>query len=191
MESHLLQLVVFQRSYQQYQNAHTASNHQAINVTEAWFPSVSARLVPCIIWDLPHVAAYDRHRPNILHTIYINMFDHFTTYQMANATDSIADRHMKDQKMNPKATPAIKDEETAKWEEALSRAKMEQQKPEDKKGSQDVYHSMVHKHTSFSFLKVHFMLHYEESVQLCRHIGKDSTKTKEQTNSKICIGPYC
>lgn len=46
-----------------------------------------------------------------------------TTYQMANATNSIPNRHMKDSKMNLKAKPAIKHEEDeANWGEALSRA---------------------------------------------------------------------
>ncbi|KAF8534348.1 hypothetical protein BDD12DRAFT_706774, partial [Trichophaea hybrida] len=47
---------------------------------EDWFDSTSARPVPCIFWDLPHVEAYDLHRPDILHNIYIGMFDHLMTW---------------------------------------------------------------------------------------------------------------
>jgi hypothetical protein len=46
-----------------------------------------------------------------------------TTYLMANATNTIPNRHMKDSKMNLKAKPAIKyEEDKANWGEALSRA---------------------------------------------------------------------
>jgi hypothetical protein len=67
---------------------------------------------------------------------------------------------------------------------------MEHQTAGDNKGVQDVYNSMIHEHTTFDFLKVHFMLHYEESVQLCSRISQDSTKMKEPNHPKICIGPY-
>jgi hypothetical protein len=77
VESHLQQRAVFQWTYQQCQYAHTASDHLAINVTKAWFQSVSARLVPGIISDVPHVAAYNPHWPDMLHAIHIIMFDHF------------------------------------------------------------------------------------------------------------------
>jgi hypothetical protein len=71
---------VFQLEYRKYQNAKTASDHQALKITEVWIESVSVRPVPCIFWDLPHVEAYDLHRPDILHNTYIGMFDHLMTW---------------------------------------------------------------------------------------------------------------
>jgi len=41
--------------------AKTASDRQAIKITEYWFESLSARPVPCISGDLPHVKAYYLH----------------------------------------------------------------------------------------------------------------------------------
>jgi len=67
----------------------TAGNHLA-KITEDWFEPVSARPVPCIFWDLPHVEAYDLHRPDILHNIYIMIFDHLMTY-----IENILQRHGK------------------------------------------------------------------------------------------------
>ena len=70
LESHLRKSAVFQQKYRAYQNAKTASDRQAENITENWFESVSARPVACVFWYLPHVEAYDLHRPDVLHNIY-------------------------------------------------------------------------------------------------------------------------
>jgi hypothetical protein len=80
LESHLRTSAVFQQEYREYQYAKIASDHQAIRFTEDRFESVSARLVPCTCWGLPHVENYNLHRPNILHNIYIGMFDHLMTW---------------------------------------------------------------------------------------------------------------
>jgi len=80
LESHLRKSAVFQQKYRAYQNAKTASDRQAENITENWFESVSARPVACVFWYLPHVEAYDLHRPDVLHNIYSWMFDPLITW---------------------------------------------------------------------------------------------------------------
>ena len=80
LESHRRKSAVFQQKYREYQNAKTASHHQAIKITEDWFESMGARPVPCIFWDLPYVEAYDHHWPDILHIIYITTFNHLMTW---------------------------------------------------------------------------------------------------------------
>jgi len=72
---------------------------------------------------------------------------------------------MKDLKMQLQAEHAIKDKERAKHEEVVSRAQKEHRKAENKKHPQEVYNSMVHQRTSLDIVKIHLMLHYEESVQ--------------------------
>jgi tRNA nucleotidyltransferase/poly(A) polymerase len=116
--------------------------------------------------------------------------DVFTTYQMSKATDSIAHARMKDLKMQLKAEHAIEDEETGEWGQALSHAQKEHRKAEVKKRLQEVYNSKVHEPTSFDFVKIHRMLHYEESVQRFGHLVKDSTETQEMNHPKMCIGHY-
>jgi hypothetical protein len=90
LESHWRKSAVFQQKYQEYKNAKTASYHQAIKITKDWFESVSVRPVQCIFWDLRHVKAYDLHRPDILHNIYIGIFDHLMTW-----IDGFLQRHGK------------------------------------------------------------------------------------------------
>ena len=71
---------VILQTYREYHNAITASNHQAIMITEDWFHSVSARPVTCICRDLLHVEAYDVHWLDTLHTPYIEMFLHLMAW---------------------------------------------------------------------------------------------------------------
>jgi len=80
LESYRRKSAVFQEKFREYQNAKTATDRQAIKITEDWFEFISARPVLCIFWDLLHVEAYDLHRPDILHNIYIGMFDHLMTW---------------------------------------------------------------------------------------------------------------
>jgi hypothetical protein len=94
---------------------------------------------------------------------------------------------MKDRKMQLKAEHAIEDEESAECGEAPSRAQKEHQKAEDKKPLQKVNNSTVPERTSFDFVKIHFMLHYEESVPRIGHIVKDSTETQAMNHPTMCI----
>jgi len=50
LESHRRKSAVFQQNHLEYQNAKTASDRQAIKITEDWFESVSGRPVLCIFW---------------------------------------------------------------------------------------------------------------------------------------------
>jgi hypothetical protein len=43
---------------------------------EDWFAAHCARPVACVLWSLPHSDAYDLHRPDILHNIYLGMYQH-------------------------------------------------------------------------------------------------------------------
>jgi len=308
LESHWRTSAVFEQKYQQYQNGKCACNRQVIKITEDWFESLSSRPVPCIVWDCPHVEAYDLHRPDILHNKYIGMFDHlmtwiegflqchckaavfdqfwagippypnfyhcgkayrqilqwsgkemrnfggiiypalaaalhdplpqhrvvfrraltcvwslvywslvvkyrtdktetlnypadhleelhatkdvFTANRTSKATDTIAHARMKDLKMQLKAEHAIEDEKRAERGESLSRAQMEHWKAEDKKHLREFYNPTVHEHTSFDFVKIHLMLHYEESIQRFGHLVKDSTQTQEMNHPKMWIRPY-
>jgi hypothetical protein len=113
----------------------------------------------------------------------------FTTYRRSKATDSIAHAHMKHPKMKLKAEHAIEDDERAECGEAHSRAQQELQQAEDKKRLQEVYNSSVDEHTTFNFVKIHLMLHFEESVERFGHLVKDSTETHEMNHPKMCRGP--
>jgi len=64
--------------------------------------------------------------------------------------------------MQLNAEHAIEDEERAERGEVLSRAQKEHQRAEDTKSLQEVYNSTVHKRSSFDFVKIDLMLHYEE-----------------------------
>jgi len=116
--------------------------------------------------------------------------DVFTTYRTSKATDTIAHACMEDLKMQVKAEDAIEDEKRAERGEALSRAQKEHRKAKYKKLLQEVYNSTVHERTSFDFVKIHLMLHYEESVHRFGHLVKDSTEAQEMNHPKRCMGPY-
>ena len=139
---------------------------------------------------------YRTHTTETVHYLadYLDGFhatkDAFTTYRTSKATDSIAHAHMKDLKMQHEAKPAIADEERAKCREGLSHTEKEHQKAEVKMHLQEVYNSTVHDCTSFNFIKIYIMVHYEESVQRFGHLVKDSTKTQEINHSKLCMGSY-
>jgi len=80
LESHWWNWAVFAQKYRKYQIAKTASDCQAIKISEDCCESVSGRPVPCMLWDLPHVKGYNLHWPDILHNIYIGMFHHLMTW---------------------------------------------------------------------------------------------------------------
>jgi len=97
---------------------------------------------------------------------------------------------MQDLKIQLKAKHAIEDDERAEGGGARSRAQKEHQEVEDYKCLPDVYNSTVYKHTSFDFVKIRHMLHYEESIQRFGHLVNDSTETQEMNHSKMCMGAY-
>jgi hypothetical protein len=49
---------------------------------------------------------------------------------------------------------------------------------------------MVHERISFNFVKIHLMLHYEETVRCFAHLVKNSSKTQGINHPKMCMGPY-
>ena len=117
--------------------------------------------------------------------------DIFTTCWTEKRTESIAHVCMKDLKMQLEAEHAIEDEERAKRGKALSRAQKKHRKAEDKKRLQEVNNSMVQECTSFDFVKIHLLLHYDKSVQCFGHLVKDCTETQERKHPKMCMGHYC
>ena len=108
--------------------------------------------------------------------------DVFTTYWRSRATDSIAHARVKDRTMQLKFEHPIEDEDRAEHGEALSSAQKEHHKAEEKKRLQEVYNSTVHERTGLDFVKIHLILHYEESVQRFRHLVNDSTETQEMNH---------
>jgi len=80
LESHWRKSAVFQQKYWKYQNAKTARDCQAMKFSQHWLESVSARPIPSIFWDLPHVEANDLHRPDIFCNICIGMFHHLMSW---------------------------------------------------------------------------------------------------------------
>jgi hypothetical protein len=109
---------------------------------------------------------------------------------MSKATDNITHARMTDLKMQLKAEQGIEDEERAERGEDLSHAQMVHRKAEDKKCLQEVYNSAVHRRSSFDFITTHLMLHYDESVQPCGHLVKDSTEMQDTNHPPMCMGPY-
>jgi len=97
---------------------------------------------------------------------------------------------MKDIKMQVKAKHAIEYEERTECREILSRTQMEHPKAEDKQHLQEVFNSKVQSRTSFNFVNIHLMLHYQESVQCFGHLVKDSTQMEEMNHRKIVMAPY-
>jgi len=161
--------------------------------------AVFQRALTCI-WSLVYwslVVQYRTHPTATLNYLadYFEEFhatkDVFTAYHTSKATDSIAFARRKDLKMQLKAKHAIEDEERAESGEALSRAQEEHRKAAHKKRLQEVYNSTAHKCTSFDFVKIHLMLHYEEPVQRVGHLVKDSTKTQEWNHPKMYMGTFC
>jgi len=55
---------------------------------------------------------------------------------------------------------------------------------------QEVYNSMVHECTSFNFVKIHLMLHHEESGQRFGHLVNDSPNMREMNGPTMCLGRY-
>jgi hypothetical protein len=98
---------------------------------------------------------------------------------------------MKDLNLQCKSEHANQDEDWAERREAVSQAENEHRKAEDKKRLQEVYNSMVHERISFNFVKIHLMLHYEETVRCFAHLVKNSSKTQGINHPKMCMGPYC
>jgi hypothetical protein len=47
---------------------------------EEWFTAHCARPAPCVFWDFPYSDAYDLHRPDILHNIYLGMYEHVMSW---------------------------------------------------------------------------------------------------------------
>ena len=145
-------------------------------------------------WSL--VVQYRTHATETLNHLVDNLEEFqstmavFTTYRTSKATYSISFGHIKDLKMQLKANHAIEDEERAECREARSCAQKEQRQPEDIKQLQDVHNSTVHERTSFNFVKINLMLHYEGSVQHIRHLVKENSDTQEINEPKMCIGPY-
>jgi hypothetical protein len=92
--------------------------------------------------------------------------------------------------MQLKAKHAIEDEERAEYWEALSHAQKEHPMEEDKQRWQEVYNSMVFEHPSFNFIKIHLMLHFEQSVQRFGHWIKGRTETKEMNHPTWYKGHY-
>ena len=172
----------------------TAALHNPLPQHRAVFQRALTCVQSLVYWSL--VVQYRTHTtetPNYL-ADYVEEFhatkDIFTAYWTSKATDTISHACMKNQNMQLKAEHAIEDEERAERREALSRAQKKHGNAEDKKRLQEVYNSIVHKHTSFDFVKIHLMLHYEESIQRFGQLVKDSTKTQEVNHPKICAGPY-
>jgi len=83
----------------------------------------------------------------------------------------------------------IKDEAMAQRGEAPSRAQQEHRKAEDNRPQQEVCDSTLQERTSFDLVKIHLMLHSEESVQGFGHLVKHSTEMREMNNPKMCKGP--
>jgi len=88
--------------------------------------------------------------------------DVFTTYQMSKATDSIAHSHMNDLKMQLKADHALQYVERAKHGESPPSAQWEHRNTDDTKCQQELSNSPVHDCTSFYFVRIDPMLHFEE-----------------------------
>jgi len=161
--------------------------------------AVFQRALTCIrslvYWSL--VVEYQTHPTETLNYLadFLEEFhatkDVFTAYQTSKATDSIAFARRKDLKMQLNAKHAIEDEERAESGEALSRAQEEHRKAAHTKRLQEVYNSRAHKCTSFDFVKIHLMLHYEQPVQRVGHLVKDSTETQEWNHPKMYMGTYC
>ncbi|KAF8535310.1 hypothetical protein BDD12DRAFT_808667 [Trichophaea hybrida] len=88
------------------------------------------------------------------------------------------------------AQHSIEDEGNAECGVWLSRTQKDRRKPVNNKLLQEVYQNIVNKHTTFDFVKIHLMLHYDKSVQRFGHIDKNSTKTQEMNHPKMCLGRY-
>jgi hypothetical protein len=81
---------LFQPKYESYCNPSDVDNchHQLDNdgdresrrELEDWFAAHCARPAPCVLWGLPHSDAYDLHRPDILHNIYLGMYQHVMSW---------------------------------------------------------------------------------------------------------------
>jgi hypothetical protein len=88
------------------------------------------------------------------------------------------------------AQHANDNKENAECGVSFSHTEMVRRKAEDHKLQEEVYHNTVNKRTTFDFVKIHQMLHYEESVQRFGHLVKDSTETQQRNHPKMCVGPY-
>jgi len=64
----------------EYLKTKSASDRQTIMMTENWLQSLLARPVLCIFWNPLDVGAYNLHQPDILHNIFIRMFNHHMTW---------------------------------------------------------------------------------------------------------------
>jgi hypothetical protein len=103
--------------------------------------AVIQRTLPCIpslvYWSL--VVQYRTHTTKTLHYLadYLEEFestkDVFATYQTSKTTDSIAHACMKDLNLQCKSEHTNQDEDWAERREAVSQAKTEHRKAEDKK----------------------------------------------------------
>ncbi|KAF8542359.1 hypothetical protein BDD12DRAFT_729202 [Trichophaea hybrida] len=226
LESHRRKSAVFQQKYREHQDAKRADDRQTLKTVEDWFDSTSARPVPCIFWDLPHVEAYDLHRPDILHNIYIGMFDHLMTwiegflqrhgkatvfdqiwsnippypdfYHPGKAYRQVTQWSGKEMRnfgriIYPAFAAALHNplpRQRVVFRKALACVRslvywslvvqyriqttetlnyLADYLEEFHATKDEVYHNTVNERTTFNFVKIHLMLHYEESVQRFGH----------------------
>jgi hypothetical protein len=68
---------VFEPQYKSYCNQPDADRRREL---EEWFTAHSVRPAPCVLWNFPYSDAYDLHRPDILHNVYLGMYQHIMSW---------------------------------------------------------------------------------------------------------------
>jgi len=154
---------------------------------------ISLRSLVCwshVAWDYTYATESLSYVANYFVWIDATM-DVFTNYRTSMATDSIAHACMMVIKLHLKAEHPIEDNEIADLRNAVSCVHRSHQKADDVPRVQRVYNSTALERSSVDFVKIHLMLHYEESVQRIGNIIEDCTKTQDMNNPMMCMGLYC